>query len=163
MEPKFPPQLSSTRELTTSLIWWANSLTHIVITIALTVSILVLIWLFIAEVYQSITSGNLAHGFLHALGTLMILWVVSSLILAEARYLEGYPVPVALFVEVALVIILRRIITFPVQEVTPTPAELGAWVGSALALGAAYFLVARAPREGGSQRREVEHGSVKDE
>jgi len=144
LKPLYPEKLKKINKVTTSLIWWVNGLAHIAITLALSVSVIMFIWLFIHDAYMAFTTQNFAHGFLHALGTLMVLWIVSSLILAEARYLQGEPIGVDIFVEISLVVILRKIIVFPVQEVVPTPLEIASWVGAALALGAVYFLVLRA-------------------
>ncbi len=144
LKPLYPDKLKKINKITTALIWWVNGLAHIAITIALSVSVIMFIWLFVHDAYLAFSNQNFAHGFLHALGTLMVLWIVSSLILAEARYLQGEPIGVDIFVEISLVVVLRKVIVFPVQEVTPTPVEIASWVGAALALGAVYFLVLKA-------------------
>ncbi len=144
LKPQYPAQLKRVNAITTSLIWWVNGLAHIAITVALSVSVVMFIWLFVHDAYNAFIAENIAHGFLHALGTLMVLWIVSSLILAEARYLQGEPIGVDIFVEIALVVVLRKVIVFPVQEVTPPPIEIGTWVGAALSIGIVYFLVKRA-------------------
>ena len=144
LKPLYPEKLKRVNKVTTSLIWWVNGLAHIAITLALSVSVVMFIWLFVHDAYLAFSSENFAHGFLHALGTLMVLWIVSSLILAEARYLQGEPIGVDIFVEISLVVILRKVIVFPVQEISPTPIEIASWVGAALALGLVYFLVLKA-------------------
>ena len=144
LKPLYPEKLKRINKITISLIWWVNGLAHIAITLALSVSVVMFIWLFINDAYLAFASENFAHGFLHALGTLMVLWIVSSLILAESRYLQGEPIGVDIFVEVALVVILRKVIVFPVQELTPTSIEIASWVGASLALGLVYFLVLKA-------------------
>ena len=156
LRPQYPSQLKRINGLTTSLIWWVNGLAHIAITMALSVSVLMFIWLFVHDAYNAFIAQNIAHGFLHALGTLMVLWIVSSLILAEARYLQGEPIGVDIFVEIALVVVLRKVIVFPVQEITPTPIEIASWVGAALAIGIVYFLVKRASRPDGNPNTENE-------
>jgi len=144
LTPQYPQKLKQVNEICTSLIQWINGLAHVAITLALSVSVLMFIGLFIQDAFLSFMGKSFAHGFIHALGTLMVLWIVSSLILAEARYLQGEPAGVDIFVEVALVVILRKIIVFPVQEIMPPPMEIASWVGAALALGIVYFLVLRA-------------------
>jgi len=144
LKPLYPEKLKRVNKVTTSLIWWVNGLAHIAITLALSVSVVMFIWLFVHDAYLAFSSENFAHGFLHALGTLMVLWIVSSLILAEARYLQGEPIGVDIFVEISLVVILRKVIVFPVQEISPAPIEIASWVGAALALGLVYFLVLKA-------------------
>lgn len=84
---------------------------------------------------------NLVHGFLHALGTLMLLWSISALISAEIRYLNGSKLLVETFVEVVLVLFLRKLIVLPVQDASPTLQEVGMWVGGAFVLGLVYIMI----------------------
>jgi uncharacterized membrane protein (DUF373 family) len=98
-------------------------------------------WLFVVDVERAITGESLGHGFLHALGTLMLLWTVSALIAAELRYLRGDPLTVDTFVEVALVVAVRKLISLPVQEVPPAPLDYLAWVAASLLLGVLYLVV----------------------
>ena len=93
------------------------------------------------DVAQAWNAHNLVHGFLHALGTLMLLWIISALITAEIRYLRGNKLEVETFVEVAMVVMVRRIIVMPVQDASPTIMELMMWVGGALMLAITYFIV----------------------
>ena len=144
MKIQHPVGVKKINHATVVLIAWVNELAHVVITVALSISVLMFIWLFAYDAYQSFNDGNFSHGFLHALGTLMVLWIVSSLIVAEARYLQGEPIGINIFVEVCLVVLLRKIIVFPVQEIQPAPLEIATWVGSALAIGIVYFLVMKA-------------------
>ena len=98
-------------------------------------------WLFIQDVRGAAISHNLVHGFLHALGTLMLLWSMSALITAEIRYLQGNSLEVETFIEVAMVVMLRKLIVMPVQDASPTATELLMWVKAGLLLGVMYFLV----------------------
>lgn len=140
-QPHFPDTLRSLNDLSIKVIWWANGLAHIVISSALVIATLMFIWLFVEDVYTAVASHNLAHGFLHALGTLMILWTVSALVVAEARYLRGQPLSVEVFIEVALVVAVRKLITLPVQEPPPEGLTVAAWTGAVLALALAYGVV----------------------
>ena len=90
---------------------------------------------------NAVRHDNLAQGFLHGLGTLMLLWTVSALLTAEIRYMRGKPLNVDTFVEVAIVVILRKLITMPVQSTLPSPQEFLLWVASAVALGVMYLIV----------------------
>ena len=67
----------------------ANKLLHVFMALALLVVSVLLIWQFVADVLQTFRSGQVAHGFLQALGNLFILWVLSSLISAEVRYMRS--------------------------------------------------------------------------
>jgi len=78
---------------------------------------------------------------------LMLLWTVSALIVAEIRYLEGGKLGVDTFVEVAMVVVLRKVITLPVLEVAPPMQEVLMWEGGALVLGVLYLVVRWAQRQ----------------
>ncbi len=118
-----------------------DGLAHIIIGLSLAISVIMFTWLFFAEVKEAIHAHNLVHGFLHALGTLMLLWSISALITAEIRYLQIGKLEVETFVEVAMVVVLRKLIVMPVQEITPTTEELVMWVGASLVLGILFVLV----------------------
>jgi uncharacterized membrane protein (DUF373 family) len=71
----------------------------------------------------------------------MLLWTVSALITAEIGYMRGQKLTVDTFVEVAIVVILRKLNTMPVQSTLPSPEEFLLWVASAVLLGVMYLLV----------------------
>ena len=79
-----------------------------------------MLWRNWQDVRQAASAHNLVHGFLHALGTLMLLWIISALITAEIRYLRGSKLEVETFIEVAMVVMVRKIIVLPVQDSSPT-------------------------------------------
>lgn len=120
---------------------WVNGFAHLVLGLALAASVLLFTWLFLDDVIKSFGHENMAQGFLHGLGSLMLLWTVSALITAEIRYLRGHPLTVDTFVEVAIVVILRKLITMPVQSTLPSPGEFVLWVISAVLLGVMYLIV----------------------
>ena len=124
-----------------------DGLAHIIIGLSLAIAVIMFTWLFFAEVHEAINAHNLVHGFLHALGTLMLLWSISALITAEIRYLQDGKLEVETFVEVAMVVVLRKLIVMPVQEITPTTEELVMWVGASLVLGILFVLVRWGRRE----------------
>jgi len=118
-----------------------NGIAHIVIGLALAVAVLMFSWLFFEDVQKAAHAHHLVQGFLHALGTLMLLWSVSALITAEIRYLQGHSLEVETFVEVAMVVVLRKLIVLPVQDAAPSLQDLMMWVGASLMLGVMYLLV----------------------
>ena len=120
---------------------WVNGFAHLVLGLALAASVLLFTWLFFDDVIKSFGHENMAQGFLHGLGSLMLLWTVSALITAEIRYLRGHPLNVDTFFEVAIVVILRKLITMPVQSTLPSPEEFVLWVVSAVLLGFMYLIV----------------------
>jgi uncharacterized membrane protein (DUF373 family) len=64
-----------------------------------------------------------------------------ELINTDIRFLRGAGVDVAVFVEVALVVVVREIIMLPAQEMKPDWIEVGMWVTAAALLGLTYVLV----------------------
>lgn len=124
------------------LMAWVNGFAHLVLGLALAAAVFLFTYLFLDDVVTAFFgSHNLASGFLHGLGSLMLLWTVSALITAELRYLRGVPLTVDTFVEVAIVVILRKLITMPVQSTLPSPQEFILWVASAVLLGVMYLIV----------------------
>jgi uncharacterized membrane protein (DUF373 family) len=124
----------------------ANRLLHAFIAIALLVASLLLIWQFTADVFTSITSGDIGDGFLRSLGNLFILWVLSSLISAEVRYMRTGHFTVVVFIEAALITLLRQLIIIPVES--SGHLEQWAWtyglvIAAVLVVGVTYFLVQR--------------------
>ena len=71
----------------------------------------------------------------------MLLWSISALISAEIRYLRGHKLLVETFVEVVLVMFLRKLIVLPVQDATPTYQEIGIWLAGAFTMSLVYILI----------------------
>ena len=137
----FPQELNAINRFTVKAMVWLNGIAHIIIGLALAISVLMFTWLFWQDVRQAASAHNLVHGFLHALGTLMLLWIISALITAEIRYLRGSKLEVETFIEVALVVMVRKIIVLPVQDASPTLEDLMMWVGGALMLALTFGIV----------------------
>ncbi len=140
-QDQLPEEFASVNNVAIKAMLWLNGFAHVIIGMALAVSILMFTWLFFIDVKEAAYAHNLVHGFLHALGTLMLLWAVSALISAEIRYLRGHKLLVETFIEVVLVMFLRKLIVIPVQEATPTYQEIGIWLGGAFVIGLVYVLV----------------------
>jgi len=64
-----------------------------------------------------------------------------ELINTELDHLRGGAIDVAIFIEVALVVLVREIIMLPVAETHPTWIDLGMWTGAATLLGLTYYFV----------------------
>jgi uncharacterized membrane protein (DUF373 family) len=118
-----------------------NGVAHIIIGLALASSIIMFTSLFFNEINAAANTHNLIHGFIHALGTLMLLWSISALISAEMRYLNGSKLEVETLIEVVMVLFLRKLIVLPVQDSTPTFEEMGIWVGGTFLISLLYILV----------------------
>jgi hypothetical protein len=149
-QDQLPREFEPLNKVAVKAMLWLNGFAHIIIGMALAVSVLMFTWLFFVDVKEAAYAHNLVHGFLHALGTLMLLWSISALISAEIRYLLGSKLQVETFIEVVLVLFLRKLIVLPVQDATPTMGEIAMWVGGAFVLGVIYVLVRWADRNGHS-------------
>lgn len=137
----FPQEMTKISQVVIKCMRWLDGFAHIIIGVSLAIAVLMFTWLFFQDVKQAAYEHNLVHGFLHALGTLMLLWSISALITAEIRYLQVGKLEVDTFVEVAMVVMLRKLIVMPVQDVTPETKEIVMWVGSSLVLGILFVIV----------------------
>lgn len=140
-QDQLPPEFAPLNRIAIRAMLWLNGFAHIVIGLALATAVIMFTWLFFNDVKEAAYAHNLVHGFLHALGTLMLLWSISALISAEIRYLNGSKLLVETFVEVVLVLFLRKLIVMPVQDASPTMQEVGMWVGGAFVLGLIYIMI----------------------
>ena len=141
-----PQELHALNRFAVRAMTWLNGFAHLVIGLALAIAVLMFTWLFYQDVVQAASAHNLVHGFLRALGTLMLLWSISALITAEIRYLLGSELEVEAFVEVAMIVVLRKLIVMPVEDSMPVPSDVAIWVVAALMLGILYVLVRWSPR-----------------
>ena len=140
-QDQLPEEFAPLNRIAVRAMLWLNGFAHIILGLALATSVIMFTWLFFMDVKDAAYAHNLVHGFLHALGTLMLLWSISALISAEIRYLNGSKLLVETFIEVVLVLFLRKLIVMPVQDATPTIEEVGMWVGGAFMLGVIYVLI----------------------
>lgn len=115
-----------------------NRFLHIIVGLALLVSAIIVIGLFVHDVWAIIT-GTVAGGFLNALGTLLILWTLSELINAEVRYLQGEHIRVAVFIEVAIAATIRKLLVVSAEGVDV--AHSATYILTLLALGIVYWLL----------------------
>jgi hypothetical protein len=162
-ELNLPEALRPFNTFVLNLMGWLNGFAHLVLGLALGASVLLFTWLFIADIWSALGADNLAQGFLHGLGTLMLLWTVSALITAEIRYMRGHKLTVDTFVEVAIVVLVRKLITMPVQSTLPSPQDFLLWVGAAVLLGVMYLIVRYALTIGGDDDDERDARSAPDD
>jgi len=123
------------------LLQWTGNITHVVTSIALIVTTLLLVTYLFYEFIDAVRIHTPIQGFLHALGILLLLWTMAELIQTEIGFLKGDKIHVAIFIEVALVVVIREIILLPVKEIAPTWIEVATWILAALALGLTYLAV----------------------
>jgi uncharacterized membrane protein (DUF373 family) len=136
-----PSELHKLNRFAIRAMIWLNGFAHIIIGLALAIAVIMFTWLFFQDVKEAASAHNLVHGFLHALGTLMLLWSISALITAEIRYLLGSQLEVEAFIEVAMIVVLRKLIVMPVEDSTVLATDVAVWVGAGLMLGIMYVLV----------------------
>ena len=140
-QDQLPREFEPLNRIAVKAMLWLNGFAHIIIGLALATSVVMFTWLFFVDVQKAAYAHNLVHGFIHALGTLMLLWSISALISAEIRYLLGSKLFVETFIEVVLVLFLRKLIVLPVQDASPTFEEISIWVGGAFVMGLIYVMV----------------------
>ncbi|RMG29871.1 MAG: hypothetical protein D6721_04935 [Gammaproteobacteria bacterium] len=127
-----------------SLMERANRLLHLFIALALLVASLLVVWQFLRDAWAVLQSGAVVRGFLQALGNLFILWVLSSLISAEVRYMKTGIFRLVVFIEVALITLLRQLILIPVESAGHLETAIWSYsltIVAILALGLTYWLV----------------------
>ncbi len=127
---------------------WFNHFIHILLAVALAIACVMVIWDFGLKALDALQAGNAASGFFHALGSLFILWTLSTLISAEINYVQTGRVYIRVFVEVAMISVIREMIVQPVQVIsnsgTPgtsfNPLHYGLLLAALLISGIVYKL-----------------------
>ena len=129
-----------------------NQLVHILLALALAVACVMVIWDFGAKAVEALRAGNATSGFFQALGSLFILWTLSTLISAEINFLQTGRTYVRVFVEVAMISVIRELIVQPIEvisssggEINFNPTHYGLLLAGLLIIGIVYKLVSQAP------------------
>lgn len=126
-----------------------NQFIHVLLALALGVACVMVIWDFGTRALDAWHAGNATSGFFHALGSLFILWTLSTLISAEMNYLLTGRTSVRVFVEVAMISVIREMIVQPVQVISNpggntasfSPLHYGLLLAALLVIGIVYKLV----------------------
>jgi uncharacterized membrane protein (DUF373 family) len=129
-----------------------NQFIHVLLALALGMACVMVIWDFGARAIDAWHAGNATSGFFHALGSLFILWTLSTLISAEMNYLVTGRTSVRVFVEVAMISVIREMIVQPVQVISTqgghdsnfNPLHYGLLLVALLVIGIVYKLVSPA-------------------
>jgi uncharacterized membrane protein (DUF373 family) len=132
-----------------------NRLIHVLLALALVIACGMVIWDAGLKLIQAWREGNAAEGFFHALGSLFILWTLSTLISAEINYIQSGRVFVRVFVIVAMLSVIRELIVQPVQVMTSAadaesgfnPVRYGLLLAALLVIGIVYRLVSGSKSE----------------
>ncbi len=129
-----------------------NSLLHMALAVALVIASMMVIWQFSVDVVHAIVHGHLIKGFLQSLGTLFLVWTLSSLISAEISFLQNGVLHVRVFIEVVIITLLRQMLVEPVQIATVEinapesfdPYHYGLILTALLVIGILHWLVGNA-------------------
>ncbi|TLU58526.1 MAG: hypothetical protein FDX18_02830 [Chlorobium sp.] len=136
-----------------------NHILHAFLAVALVLASVMVLWEFSMAVVHAVDMHNLAHGFLQSLGTLFIVWTLSSLISAEINYVQSGVFHVVVFIEVAMITLLRQLIAEPVTVATAgqsleqafNPWHYGLLLASLLVMGILHKLVTSSDKKGSDQ------------
>jgi uncharacterized membrane protein (DUF373 family) len=97
--------------------------------------------LFVYDVTH-IFAGEIEKGLLATLGSLLMLWIVIELMDTQIQHLRGKKFAIKVFISVALVAVIRKILVTTVAE-EALGAQLSLVAGVAV-LGAVYWLISKA-------------------
>lgn len=98
------------------------------------------IGLFIYDIMH-ILDGNLEQGILSTLGSLLMLWVVIELMDTEIKHLKGGKFAIKVFISVALVAIIRKILVTSLRH-DAVEAQVSL-VAAVAVLGVVYWLISK--------------------
>ncbi len=126
-----------------------NHLIHVLLAVALGIACVMVILDFGVRAADAWQTGNATSGFFHALGSLFILWTLSTLISAEITYLQTGYTSIRVFIEVAVISVIREMIVQPVQvsatsgshDESFNPLHYGLLLAALLVCGVVYKLV----------------------
>lgn len=90
---------------------------------------------------QKLITGNLEHGIISALGSVLILWVMIRLMSTEISLLKGGKFNISVFIGVALITIIRE--TMIATLMHDKPETIYYLIAAVLVTGVVYWLVKR--------------------
>lgn len=137
-------QYATAYKVKTALVTFAERFSgamNLILIVSLIVITVGVVGMFVSDLL-SLFRGDIAHGIISALGTLLILWVMIELMNTEISHLKGGKVYISVFVGVALVAVIREIMIATLQhEKIETMYYLTAAI---LAIGIVFWLVTKA-------------------
>ncbi|GAB4421640.1 MAG: protoglobin domain-containing protein [Thermodesulfovibrionales bacterium] len=90
---------------------------------------------------QKLITGNLEHGIISALGSMLILWVMIELMNTEIAHMKGGKFHISVFIGVALVTIIRETMIATLKH--ERPETIYYLIAAILVIGVVYWLVQR--------------------
>ncbi len=131
---------------TLTILNWTDHFARLTISLALVFATLLIAAAFFHDVYLAVLKHPFITGFVHSIGALLLLWTMVELIDMEKKLLHEGSVDISVFIEVALVIMVREVILLPVREIQPTWIDIAMWTGATTLLGLTFFLVRQGQR-----------------
>ncbi len=113
--------------------------------IALIALSVLVVGLFGADI-SHIFEGNVERGLISAIGSLLVLWMMIELLGTEIRHLQGGEFNINVFVGVALVAFIRKILISSFQEDITNETKYFL-VGTILVLGFIYWLISKTEKQ----------------
>jgi uncharacterized membrane protein (DUF373 family) len=97
-------------------------------------------WLFLRDVAH-IFSGDLEHGIISSLGSMLLLWLMIELMSTEITHLKGGRFHISVFVGVALVTMIRETMIATLRH--EKPESIYYLIAAILVIGSVYWIVAK--------------------
>ena len=117
---------------------------NLVLVLALVVLGIMVMGLFVYDVTR-VFAGDMEKGLLSTLGSLLMLWVVIELMDTEIYHLRGGKFAINVFISVALVAIIRKILVTSLYGGEEIGAQL-TLIAAVAVLGGVYWLIAKIER-----------------
>ena len=113
---------------------------NLILVVALIGLTLGVVGLFFLDIHKFVT-GDLSHGIITALGSLLILWVMIELMNTEIAHLKGGKFHISVFIGVALVAFIREALILTLKH---EPSETHyVYIALIFVLGVVYWLVTK--------------------
>ena len=94
-----------------------------------------------------IFAGNIEKGLLGTLGSLLMLWVVIELVDTEVEHLKGAKFSIKVFVSVAMVALIRKILVASLKSDAAALQSQYALIAAMLVLGILFWIISKAEKE----------------
>jgi uncharacterized membrane protein (DUF373 family) len=97
-------------------------------------------WLFLRDVINTF-SGDIEHGIISSLGSMLLLWLMIELMNTEISHLKGGKFRISIFVGVALVTMIRETMIATLRH--EKPESIYYLIAAILVIGFVYWIVAK--------------------
>ncbi|MBI1910603.1 MAG: phosphate-starvation-inducible PsiE family protein [Deltaproteobacteria bacterium] len=134
------------QKVESKLIQLANRFSHglnLILVLGLVLLGFMVMGLFAYDVTHILDSGDLEKGLLSTLGSLLMLWVVIELMDTEIKHLKGGKFAIKVFISVALVAVIRKILVASLKHDAGAFEAQLALIAAVAVLGAVYWLVSK--------------------